>query len=437
MIISFDTFGAWATAVKEAKQEQEKNITITENGTGSVLPDSGKTLSKVDYTVDVHPKTRLNEEFTWNGEYILTGEWKDGVVYVDVPGKPEREKTYYIPENGVFEQTPDLGTTISKVTIKADVHPTEKLTTTITENGTTELTGEWKDAAITVAVPQKEEQAKSVTITENGTTTVSPDAGKVLSSVAVTVNVAGGATKVDVGALGIKFAFSTFTKVPDMYDFNNCTNMQYMFSGCSNLTSLPVMDTSKVTTMEGMFYDCSLLATVPELDTSKVTTMEGMFRTCSSIKTVPQMDTSKVVTMAEMFSHCYRLTEVPVMDTGICTNMQYMFNNCGFLVTITQLDMSKVTDAELMFSDCSSLTSLTLVGSLNTTLTISKSPLNEESIKSVLIAASKTTNTTAKTLYFKTGSTFTDDAEGTWAALVADCTTKGWTINNLTITPAA
>lgn len=38
----------------------------------------------------------------------------------------------------------------------------------------------------------KPEQTKSVTITENGTTTVTPDAGKTLSSVGITVNVASG-----------------------------------------------------------------------------------------------------------------------------------------------------------------------------------------------------------------------------------------------------
>lgn len=36
---------------------------------------------------------------------------------------------------------------------------------------------------------QKPEQTKSVTITTNGTTTITPDSGKVLSSVSVTTNI--------------------------------------------------------------------------------------------------------------------------------------------------------------------------------------------------------------------------------------------------------
>lgn len=45
------------------KPEQEKAVTITENGTTEVLPDEGKTLSKVDITVDV-PSSESEAEQT-------------------------------------------------------------------------------------------------------------------------------------------------------------------------------------------------------------------------------------------------------------------------------------------------------------------------------------------------------------------------------------
>lgn len=421
MIISFDTFGAWATAVKEAKQEQEKNITITENGMGSVLPDAGKTLSKVDYTVNV-------------------------------PQKEEQSKQVTVTNNGLYPVYPDTGKVLSYVEVEGDVHPTEKLTQTITENGTTNLTGEWKDAEIIV-------------------------------------DVAGAATKVDVGALGIKLQGSTFGEVPDVFDFSNCTYMTLMFKDCANLSTIPMMDTSKCTKMGAMFYGCANLSSIPQLDTSNVTdmnemfygcthlavlpqintsnvtNMQYMFQDCSDITSIPQLDTGKTRGMDYMFYGCKSLTTIPQLDTSSVTNMQYMFYQCESLTeipalntsnvtdmhsifrycdnlaTISQLDMSKITSVQAWlddrFASCTSLTDLTLVGSLNAQVTFEDSPLNEESIKSVLTAASKTTNTDAKTLTFKTGSTFTDDAEGTWAALVADCTTKGWTIQNLTITPAA
>jgi hypothetical protein len=60
--------------VEEAKEEQEKTIDITENGTTEVAPDDGKVLSKVTVNVDVEqgiaPSGTL--EITENGEYDVT-----------------------------------------------------------------------------------------------------------------------------------------------------------------------------------------------------------------------------------------------------------------------------------------------------------------------------------------------------------------------------
>ena len=347
MIISFDTFGAWATAVKEAKQEQEKNITITENGTGSVLPDSGKTLSKVDYTVDVHPKRRLNEEFTVNGEYNLTGEWKDGVVYVDVPQ-----------------------TVISKV---------------------------------------------------------------------------------DVAATGTRLAYSTFTTVPDIYDFSNCEDMRIMLGYCYNVTNAGLITATKATNIESICTKCTSLieAIIPS---TNLTIIDNAFRDCSALQVVV-MNVDKVTRMDAAFAGCSKLTEIyglngdsfipdsliPDFDTSSCTSMTSLFDGCTSLVKLPRLNMSNMPNKnynEYVLRNCTSLTTLPLEGLLNVDLDVHWSPLNEESIKSVLTAASKTTNTTAKTLTFKEGSTL-KDTDGVWAALVADCTTKRWTINNLTITPAA
>lgn len=380
MIISFDTFGAWATAVREAKQEQEKNITITENGTGSVLPDAGKTLGKVNYTVDAHPKTQLDEEFTENGEYSLTGEWKDGVVYVDVRGKREEEKSYYVTQNGVFEQMPDAGTTISKVTIHADV-------------------------------PQ--------TVT----------------------------TKVDVAATGTRLAYSTFTTVPDVYDFSNCEDMRIMLGHCSNMTIADLNTSQKATNIESICIGCTSL-TQAVIYSTNLTNIANAFRDCTALQLVV-MNVGKVTMMDAAFAGCSKLIEidgfsgntlVPDFDTSSCTSMTSLFDGCTSLVKLPRLNMSNMPNKnynENVLRNCTSLTTLPLEGLLNVDLDVHWSPLNEDSLKSVLTAASKTTNTTAKTLAFKTGSTFTDDAAGTWAALVADCTTKGWTIQNLTITPAA
>lgn len=348
MIISFDTFGAWATAVKEAKQEQEKNITITKNGTGSVLPDEGKTLGKVDYTVNV---------------------------------------------------------------------------------------------------PMKEEQTKSVTITRNEITTITPDAGKVLYMVQVKTDVPTPTLKVDVAATGTRLAYSTFTTVPDMYDFSNCEDMRIMLGFCSNLTYVDLNTATKATNIESICIHCTSLKEAI-ISSTNLTNIDNAFRDCSALQAVA-MNVGKVTRMDATFAGCSKLieiygfsgdTNVSDFDTSSCTSMTSLFDGCTSLVKLPRLNMSNMPNKnynESVLRNCTSLTTLPLEGLLNVDLDVHWSPLNEESIKSVLTAASKTTNTTAKTLTFKTGSTFTDDAAGTWAAMVADCTTKGWTIKNLTITPAA
>lgn len=107
------------------------------------------------------------------------------------------------------------------------------------------------------------------------------------------------------------------------------TNMQYMFYGCSSLTSVPLFDTSSVTTMQSMFNNCSSLTTVPLLNTSSVTDMQAMFYYCSSLTTVPLFDTSSVTNMNTMFHSCSSLIVIPLFNTSSVTSMNNMFRNCS------------------------------------------------------------------------------------------------------------
>lgn len=131
----------------------------------------------------------------------------------------------------------------------------------------------------------------------------------------VPVNIGGGSgggsqAKIKVGESGIKFANSTFTEVPQVFDFSDVTDVKFMFNYCSNLTTVPEMDTSKVTTMESMFRNCPSLTNIPEMDTSQVTTMRYMFNSCSSLTSVPEMNTSNVTEMRYMFGNCTSLTDL-------------------------------------------------------------------------------------------------------------------------------
>ena len=74
------------------------------------------------------------------------------------------------------------------------------------------------------------------------------------------------------------------------WDTSNVTNMNYMFNGCSNLTSLDLssFNTSNVTNMSYMFYGCSELTSLDlsNFDMSNVTNMGRMLDFCSKLHTL-------------------------------------------------------------------------------------------------------------------------------------------------------
>lgn len=45
--------------------------------------------------------------------------------------------------------------------------------------------------------------------------------------------------KIDVAAEGIKFSYSTFKEVPEVFDISNVTDLSYIFDTCKSLISLP------------------------------------------------------------------------------------------------------------------------------------------------------------------------------------------------------
>ena len=142
------------------------------------------------------------------------------------------------------------------------------------------------------------------------------------------------------------------------------TNMEYMFFGLSNLTSVDLsnFDTSKVTDMGFMLDNCSNLTSLDlsNFDTSNVTNMTSMFTKCSKLTSldVSNFDTSNVRDMSMMFDGCSNLTSLDLsdFDTSKVTYMNYMFFKCYNLTTIKGvIDMKSCTKYEGMFSNCSNL----------------------------------------------------------------------------------
>ena len=120
--------------------------------------------------------------------------------------------------------------------------------------------------------------------------------------------------KINLQKTGLKLGYSTFTEVPEWADFEGITNMENMFDHCSNLQTIPLIDTTNVISMLNMFGNCQNLQTIPLLNTSNVENMQEMFLFCTNLQTIPSLDTSKVTEMYNMFYSCSNLTSLPALD---------------------------------------------------------------------------------------------------------------------------
>ena len=257
------------------KEEETKSVTITENGTTTVSPTEGKTLSQVDVTVDVPsdkvPTQEKSVSYSTNGTREVTPDEGYNLskvnVEVNIPLQIKKEVTgstnvwtYAVrPDDGYaavreVEFTVDIPRERPRVTITEngettirpegegailtavdlDVNvpnvptPTQSREVDITENGTTvvepSLEGyDLSRVTINVNVPQKEEETKSVTITENGNTTISPTEGKVLSQVDVTVDVPNVPTPTQEKEVSIDTNGTTVVTPDEGYDLSKVT----------------------------------------------------------------------------------------------------------------------------------------------------------------------------------------------------------------------
>ncbi len=161
----------------------------------------------------------------------------------------------------------------------------------------------------------------------------------------------------------------------------NVTDMHFMFSDCSALTSLDLsgFDMSNVTSTRMMFQACRLLQNInlTGWDTHSVTDMFGMFMDCSLMKSIDLsgLNTSNVTNMQDVFAGCDSLTTVNVsgFNTSNVTTMWGMFRQTAITsLNLSSFNTAKVTDMANMFSNCPNLTTIS-VGSEWTTAAVTSS----------------------------------------------------------------
>ena len=148
----------------------------------------------------------------------------------------------------------------------------------------------------------------------------------------------------------------------------NVTDMNYMFSGCSALTSLDLknFNTENVTDMSYMFFKCSALTSLDlkNFKTARVKHMYYMFYGCSALTSLDlkNFNTENVTDMYNMFDGCSDLTSLDLTNFNT-TNVTYMYNMFDGCSALTSLDLTNFSTANVecmqeMFKGCSTLQSI-------------------------------------------------------------------------------
>ena len=269
------------------------------------------TFKEVEIIDNTRPVVIEPLEIIENGEYYAENIDGFNPVNVNVPLK--------------YEEGYNVGYQASQDSIKLQ----EK---TITENGehfTDEgFTGMSK---VTVAVPIKEEQEKTVEITKNGTTEVVADEGKSMSKVTVNTNVA---FEGDIGKPFIDTSkitnFDSFCKSDRLgaqigyLDTSNGTAFGNMFASCTFETHLPI-NTSKGQYFQQMYMYCSKLKTIHHFDTVNGENFSSTFQSCGSLETV-SITTAKKNLSTNTFQGCNKLKNLTIGE-GWAVNIYLHYSN--------------------------------------------------------------------------------------------------------------
>lgn len=369
--------------VEERLPEQEKEITITENGEATVTPDDGFALNLVR-------------------------------VITDVPEPlPEQEKVLDIIDNGSYEVVPDEGFALSKVTVNANVGGSDELVKIKTfnieefaDNNTGNFTSLIKNIDWTEFNKLK---------TTNFSSFFANYQGKYI----------------DLKNL----------------DTSNATNMYGMFSRAERIVTIDfgTFDTSKVTTMESMF-SVSNFSEVDKLsnwDVSKVTTVRSMFSSCRNFSSIDltKWITSSLTSTNQMFyqnSNNLKTVNLSGWDTTKLTDMYGMFSYSNYLETVnlSGWDTSKVTSINI-FDNCYNLKNVTFGNNWAsnpnvTSISYSSCPFTKDTILDLAnkIADKSDTSVYTGTYTVKLKSSqknvFTSDEQTTLANLF---TSKNWTLS--------
>ena len=263
-------------------------------------------------------------------------------------------------------------------------------------------------------------------------------------------------TKIDVAAEGIKFAYSTFKEVPEVFDLSNVTIAQSLFSLCYNLNELPALPWKNLTNCVQTFSQAGLVIPI-EIELPECISVGSMF-SVTKIASIVRFIAPKAKDANRIF---YRtnINSISIIELPNCINFDYTFSdipivtfpkitapkaqscistfsNNASMQSLEYWDFSNVTVATNMFKGCSALSSIGDVIFLHTSLSLADSPnIDEETLNRFGafanaagesgVAPLKTLGLPAATLTFNTAVQTYLETEG----IIAKLTDENWTVN--------
>lgn len=263
-------------------------------------------------------------------------------------------------------------------------------------------------------------------------------------------------TKIDVAAEGIKFAYSTFKEVPEVFDLSNVTIAQSLFSLCYNLNELPALPWKNLTNCIQTFSQAGLVIPI-DIELPECISVGSMF-SVTKIASIVRFIAPKAKDANRIF---YRtnINSISIIELPNCINFDYTFSdipivtfpkitapkaqscistfsNNASMQSLEYWDFSNVTVATNMFKGCSALSSIGDVIFLHTSLSLADSPnIDEETLNRFGgfanaagesgVAPLKTLGLPAATLTFNTAAQTYLETEG----IIANLTDENWTVN--------
>lgn len=328
-LINPQDFESEIGSIDTAKPEQTKTLTVTENGTQTVKPDTGKVLSGVTVTTNV-------------------------------PATPTEEKTVDLAmASGNQVVTPASGKHLTKVTItKPATLAAGNIKSGVNIGGVTGTLS-----------PAKAEQAKTVDLAmASGNQVVSPDSGKVLSGVTITkpaTLVASNIKKgVTIGGVAGSYAptFTTETKTVDLA-MGSGNQVISKSSGKDGMTQVTI---TKPSTMlpENIKKGVDIGGVVGTMEAGGGGSSNKLAKVVDG--TITELTAEDLAGATQIrpygFRECRSLTSVTIPNS-ITSIGNSAFYNCSSLTSVTISD-GVTSISESAFQSCSSLTSITIGGSV-------------------------------------------------------------------------